>query len=100
MGFNLLEKKGLSKCLIDKDIDPEKFHIHISEIEPGKSSHAQHIHKGIEAIYIFEGDGNMEVESQNYPIAPNETIILDASKLHVFTNTGKKTLRYMVIKVD
>ena len=64
------------------------------------SSHDQHVHKGIEAIYIFEGNGNVEVESQNYQVGPNETIILDASKVHVFMNTGKKSLRYMVIKVD
>lgn len=100
MGFTLIDKKGLSKCLIDKDIDPEKFHIHISEIEPGMSSHVQHVHKGIEAIYIFDGNGRVEVERENYSIGPNETIVLDASKVHVFINTGKKPLRYMVIKVD
>lgn len=98
MGFSLLDKQGLTKCIMDTDIDPEKFSLHISEIEPGMSSHASHSHDGIEAIYVFNGRGIVEVEAQQHLIGPNEAIVIDASKSHCLTNTGTKPLRYMVIK--
>ena len=100
MGFTLLKKKGLDKCLIDENIDPEKFSLHISEIQPGMSSHACHEHDGIEAIYVFCGEGVVEVQAKQNPIGPNEAIVMDASKTHGLTNTGTKPLRYMVIKID
>ncbi len=98
MGFSLLDKKGLAKCLFDTDIDPEKFSLHISEIQPGQSSHVFHEHGGIEAIYVFYGEGVVEVEAQQNPIGPNEAVVMDASKSHGLTNTDTKPLRYMVIK--
>ena len=100
MGFSLLNKQGLSKCLIDTNIDPERFSIHISEIAPGKSSHAFHSHEGIEAIYVFNGKGTVEVEGQKQLVGPNETIVMDATKSHGLTNTGTEPLRYMVIKTN
>lgn len=98
MGFSSVDKKGLAKCFMDTDIDPEKFSLHISEIEPGMSSHACHAHDGVEAIYVFYGRGIVEVEAQEHPIGPNEAIVLKASKSHGLMNTGAKPLRYMVIK--
>ena len=100
MGFSLLNKKGLAKYLIDTDLDPESFSIHISEIAPGKSPHAFHAHEGVEAIYIFRGHGIVEVEKQKHPLGPDEVIVIDATKSHGLTNTGTEPLRYMVIKTN
>ena len=100
MGFSLLDKKGLTKYMIDTNLDPERFSMHISEIAPGKSSHAFHSHKGIEAIYIFHGHGIIEVEKQKHPLGSNEAIVMDATKAHGLTNTGTEPLRYMVIKTN
>ena len=98
MGFTQLKKQGLAKCLFGTNIDPDKFSPHIAEIEPGKSSHAFHRHNGIEMIYVFYGRGIVEVEAKQYPIGPNEVIVIDATKSHGLTNTGTESLRYMVIK--
>ncbi|MBN2180344.1 MAG: cupin domain-containing protein [Sedimentisphaerales bacterium] len=98
MGFSSLNKKGLSKCLIDTDLDPEKLHLHISELDPGKSSHERHTHEGIEVIYVISGRATLEIEGNRQTIGPNEAIIMDASKIHCVTNTGREPLRYMVIK--
>lgn len=100
MEFTSLDKKGLSKCLIDADIDPEKMHLHISEIDPGKSSHEHHTHEGIEVIYVFSGMATIEIEQNRYTVDSNEAIIMDATKIHCVTNTGKVPLRYMVIKAS
>ena len=100
MGFSLLNKQGLPKCLIDTDLDPERFSMHISEIAPGKSSHAFHSHDGIEAIYVFHGQGIVEVEEQKHHIGSNEAIVMAATKTHGLTNTATEPLRYMVIKTN
>jgi quercetin dioxygenase-like cupin family protein len=100
MGFSLLEKKGLTKYLIDTNLDPERFSMHISEISPGNCPHAFHTHEGMEAIYVFSGHGIVEVEKQDQSIGPNETIVMDATKIHGLTNTGTEPLRYMVIKTN
>jgi uncharacterized cupin superfamily protein len=98
MGFSLIDKKGLAKCMINNNLDPENFSMHISEVAPGKSPHAFHAHEGIEAVYIFHGHGVIEVENQKNPIGPNEAIVMDAAKSHGLTNSGTEPLRYMVIK--
>ena len=100
MGFSLLDKKGLAKCMIDTNLDKERFSIHISEIAPGKSSHAFHSHEGVEAIYVFCGHGIVEVEEQKHPLGSNEAVVMDATKSHGLTNTGTEPLRYMVIKTN
>ena len=99
MGFALLNKKGLAKYVMDTDIDPEKFSMHISEIGPGLSSHPRHAHEGIEAVYVFYGEAMIETETEQNSIGPNQVIVMDASKSHCLTNIGTTPLRYMVIRM-
>jgi mannose-6-phosphate isomerase-like protein (cupin superfamily) len=97
MAYALHERKGLAKCLVDADIDPEKLQLHISEIEPGTRAHPPHTHVGIEAFYVLEGHGTIEVEGERLSLGPNELAILDPSKLHGLFNTGEGKMRYMVV---
>jgi mannose-6-phosphate isomerase-like protein (cupin superfamily) len=99
MGFALINKKGLAKYLMDSDIDPEKFSLHISEIGPVMSSHPCHAHDGIEAIYVFYGEAIVEIEAEQNSIGPNQVIVMDASKSHRLTNIGTMPLRYMVVRI-
>lgn len=99
MGFASLNKKGLAKYLMDSDIEPEKFSMHISEIGPGMSSHPSHAHDGIEAIYVFYGEAVVETETEQNSIGPNQAIVMDASKSHRLTNIGSIPLRYMVVRI-
>jgi mannose-6-phosphate isomerase-like protein (cupin superfamily) len=97
MAYTLHERKGLAKCLVDADIDPEKLQFHISEIEAGTRAHPPHTHVGIEAFYVLEGHGTIEVEGERLFLGPNEVVVLDPSKLHGLTNTGEGKMRYMVV---
>jgi mannose-6-phosphate isomerase-like protein (cupin superfamily) len=97
MGFSAQSVKGLTKCLVDADIAPHKLRLHVSEIAPGARAHEAHTHAGIEAFYVLEGHGAVEVEGESNSIGPNESIILDASKLHGLVNIGTVTLRYLVV---
>lgn len=97
MGMSTVEKKGLAKCLIDTGIDPEALSLHISEIQAGTRAHPPHTHEGVEAFYVLEGNGTVEIEGERYPIGPNEAILLDTTRLHGLVNTGETVMRYMVI---
>ncbi|MBN1246524.1 MAG: cupin domain-containing protein [Anaerolineae bacterium] len=97
MGFSIQPVKGLSKVLVDTDIDPGALRLHISEIAPGTAAHPPHTHEGVEAFYVLEGHGTLETQGERYDLGPNEAILLDATKGHGLTNTGDVPMRYVVI---
>ena len=97
MTFQSQNLKGLSRCLLDADVDPAALHLHISEIAPGTSAHPPHTHDGVEAFYVLEGHGTLTVAGEAYALGPNEAFILDPTKPHGLTNTGDTSMRYMVI---
>jgi mannose-6-phosphate isomerase-like protein (cupin superfamily) len=99
MPFAIRQAKGLTKCLVDTGLDPDKLRIHISEIAPGTRSHPPHTHDAVEAFYILEGRGAVDVGGERHEICANEAIILDATGEHGLTNAGDTPLRYIVIIV-
>jgi quercetin dioxygenase-like cupin family protein len=98
MGFTVQTAKGLGKYSVDSGIDPQMLRMHITEIAPGTSAHAPHTHAGVEAFYVLEGHGTLNVDGEAPQLlGPNDVIILDPAKLHGLTNTGGTPMRYMVI---
>lgn len=95
--FSVIEVKGLAKCLMGPDVDPGKLRLHVSEIEPGTRAHPPHTHVGVEAFYILEGNGTVEVDDERYPLGPNEAILFNPARPHGLVNTGATPMRYMVI---
>ena len=97
MGFITKEVRGITKYLIDTGIEPQQLRMHISEVPAGGRSHPPHEHAGVEAFYILEGHGTIEVEGEQHSLGPNEVILLDASKPHGLSNAGTVPMRYLVI---
>jgi mannose-6-phosphate isomerase-like protein (cupin superfamily) len=97
MAFTTRQAKGLTRCLAETGLDPEKLRFHITEIAPGTRAHPPHTHTAIEAFYVLEGRGAVEVGAERHEIGPNEAIILDARTLHGLENIGDRPMRYMVI---
>jgi mannose-6-phosphate isomerase-like protein (cupin superfamily) len=97
MNFTALQKKGLDKFLLGENIDPQKLSIHISTVEPGNRSHAAHVHTGVEAFYVFEGQVTVEIDDQQFPLEVNEAMAIDATRPHGIFNSGSVRTRYMVI---
>jgi quercetin dioxygenase-like cupin family protein len=97
MNLSPVSFKGLTRCLVADNIDPNKLRLHITEIEPGTRPHPPHTHAGVEAFYVLEGNGVIEVEGESYALGPNEAIVLDPTRLHGLVNTGSTRMRYLVI---
>ena len=95
--FTIQKVKGVDKLLLADGIHPDRLHIHISEIEAGTRAHPPHTHEGVEAFYVLEGEGTMEVAGESYPLHTNEAVVLNPGVIHGLVNTGAGKLRYMVI---
>lgn len=97
--MNFLEQqvKGLARCLVDEDLPPERLRVHISQVGPGGRAHPPHTHDGVEALYMLEGEGTLEIDGESYLVRANEATVFDPTKLHSLVNTGTASMRYMVI---
>ena len=95
--FSVQKVKGLDRMLLAEGLDPDRLHLHISEIEPGTRAHPPHTHEGVEAFYLLEGEGVVEVEGETYPLRANEAVVLDPAVIHGLVNTGPGKMRYIVI---
>ncbi|GAB4513093.1 MAG: hypothetical protein Kow0047_24600 [Anaerolineae bacterium] len=89
--------RGLNRCLVDPTVSDDELHIHITEVGPGERAHPPHTHSGIEAFYILQGEGTLEIGEERYPLKANESAIFRPGTVHGLVNTGSGPLRYMVI---
>jgi (S)-ureidoglycine aminohydrolase len=97
MNFVEHHPKGLARFLVDADLANERLRIHISEVGPGARSHPPHRHEGVEAFYMLEGEGTLEIDEERQLIRANEAVVFDPTKLHGLVNTGEAPMRYIVI---
>ena len=97
--MNFLEHKvkGITRYLVDEDLQGEPLRAHISEVGPGQRSHPPHQHGGLEAFYMLEGEGVLEIDGQDYPLKANEAVVFDPQKLHGLVNRSNAPMRYIVI---
>lgn len=92
--------KGITRYLLDAGLGGEPLHLHISGVGPGERAHPPHRHGGLEAFYLLEGEGTLEIDDASYPLHANEAAVFDPQKLHGLVNTGSIPLRYLVILVN
>lgn len=97
MKFLEQQVKGLTRCLVDEDLAPDRLRVHISVVGPGSWAHPPHTHDGVEAIYMLEGEGTLEIDGVKSAISSGEAAVFDPTKLHGLVNNGEIPMRYMVI---
>jgi (S)-ureidoglycine aminohydrolase len=97
MSFLEHQAKGLARFLADEDLPADRLRIHISKVGPGARSHPPHRHAGVEAFYMLEGEGTLEIDEERRDIRANEAVVFDPTKLHGLVNTGAAPMRYVVI---
>lgn len=97
MSFHELAIKGIPRYLIDERLTGEPIHMHISVVGPGERAHPPHQHPGYEALYMFEGEGTVEIGDERSVLRAGEAIVFDPTRLHGLVNSGDQPMRYMVV---
>lgn len=97
MPFHDVTKKGLARFMVDDRLQGEQLSIHISQVGPGERSHPPHQHPGVEAFYMFEGEGTLEIGDERIILRAGESLVFDSGRMHGLFNSGAIPMRYMVI---
>jgi len=96
--FTQLNKKGMGGFWIESSLPEDRLSLHISEIPAGARPHPPHSHAGVEAFYVFEGSGVVELaDGSAIPVGPNQAVTVDASRVHGLVNTGSVPMKYLVV---
>jgi mannose-6-phosphate isomerase-like protein (cupin superfamily) len=67
-------------------------------VEPGKAVHGAHRHAEEEYMYVIEGSGTWHLDGKEFPAKEGDLMYVEPWKFHGITNTGKKPLRFFVVK--
>lgn len=89
--------KGIGRFLFNQGADPERLHLHVSEVGPGTRAHPPHQHTGQEIFYVLKGEGEVMVGEETHRVNGGEAIHLNCEILHGIRNAGSGPLRYAVI---
>ena len=89
--------KGIGRFLVAEGADPQKLRLHVSQVAPGTSAHPPHQHDGQEIFFVLEGEGEVSMEQEAYPVNAGEAIQVNCGVMHGIRNIGKGPMRYAVI---
>ncbi|MCZ6635377.1 MAG: cupin domain-containing protein [bacterium] len=89
--------KGFERFLFTEGADPNKLHLHVSEIGPGTRSHPPHQHEGQEIFFVLEGEGEVMFGESTHQVNGGEAVHVNCEILHGIQNVGSGPLRYAVI---
>jgi len=89
--------KGIKRFLFAPGANPDKLHLHVSEVGAGTRAHEPHKHKGQEIFWVLEGEGEVLVGGETHRLTEGEAIHVKGNILHGISNAGDGPLRYAII---
>jgi mannose-6-phosphate isomerase-like protein (cupin superfamily) len=75
----------------------DELEIHISTLDPGKSSHAPHQHKNEELLVLKEGTVETFQNGKTTKVSTGGIIFHSSNEMHNVTNIGQTPATYYVI---
>lgn len=71
--------------------------VNLTQLAPG-SRFGLHYHNATDEIaYIIQGQGNLSLNSKDYPVKAGDLVYIPPHTIHDYTNVGNKTLQILVI---
>ena len=89
--------KGINRFLFAPDADPDKLHLHVSEVETGTRAHAAHKHEGQEIFWVLAGEAEVIIGEETHRLATGNAVQVEGNVMHGISNAGEGNLRYAVI---
>ncbi len=70
----------------------------LSVVEPGKATHAPHVHENDEFFFILEGKAKFHLDGKETVVGPYTSLYCPSNLPHGISNAGDSELKYLVIK--
>jgi mannose-6-phosphate isomerase-like protein (cupin superfamily) len=70
----------------------------LSVVEPGKATHAPHVHENDEFFFILEGKAKFHLDGKETVVGPYTSLYCPSNIPHGISNAGDTELKYLVIK--
>ena len=96
--FRAHERGGVRQLFDRKTVTMQRFDIHITQLNPGLSSHPPHTHQNEEIILMIDGEGEMILGSKPHRIVTGQTAWVASMLPHNITNIGKRPALYFAIQ--
>jgi uncharacterized cupin superfamily protein len=77
----------------------EKFHCHVSKLNPGENTGAPHRHPQEELVILKEGTLEVDINGQIEPVEAGSMIFFSANELENMRNPGPVPATYYVLQV-
>ena len=98
MTFRAHDKGGVRQLFDRKTVTMKRFDIHITQLNPGLSSHAPHTHQNEEIILMIDGEGEMIHGTTPHRITTGQAAWVASMLPHNITNIGKRPALYFAIQ--
>lgn len=79
----------------DKD-NAKIFAMRLFEIGEGGFT-PYHAHDWEHEVFVLEGEGEVKIEGENYPVKKDSVVFVDPGSIHGFRNTGEKMLKFLCL---
>ncbi len=87
-----ISMKSLGAGLHDQRLEP-----FLITVEPGMTSEDPVEHPGQEFVFCQEGTIDYEVDGKSYSLQPGDSLILDATRPHLFRNSQSHAATLLVV---
>jgi quercetin dioxygenase-like cupin family protein len=96
-GINRVYMRGVSiRYLVVEEFGAPNFEMRYFELGKGaKTSHDQHPYE--HEVFVLKGKGRMLIKDKEYPLRPNDAILVEPNEVHRFFQEGEQPFGFLCI---
>lgn len=98
------DEKLLSNQFLYKDLSGGNRNLGFEPLlvilNPGENEGNRFSHKGVEFIYVLEGELTILINEESYQLEPNDAIVIDSKNPHYWLNKTSSQVRFLCISSD
>lgn len=98
MGFVSTQKGGRRQVMDRKTTLLENLEMHVTTLNPGITSHGEHVHNEEEIILVMKGEVEESINGTQYQAGPGSLILLLDDVPHGIRNIGDGQCEYFAFK--
>ncbi|MDX1283704.1 MAG: cupin domain-containing protein, partial [Draconibacterium sp.] len=76
----------------------EELEMHVTTLNPGVTSHGEHVHESEEIILVIKGEVEESINGTKHRVGPGSLILLMNDDAHGISNVGEGQCEYFAFK--